>query len=229
MKGFTLASRNQFALTDVSGYCADMTEPHRRPSSQDKHRSSFSHFLPRLRREFYLADSVIFWTMPISNRQRGWLNGAFHAAFRELMLHAASREGLLCPTYCLMPDHIHLVWMGLHAQTDQRNGMKFLRAELGRHLKPVRFQHQAYDHVLTPEERRRSAFAVACANYVLLNPLKAELVKKPTDWPYLGALVPGYPRLNPLDGAYWPWFWRHYFSVRAPGLERRVLPPREME
>ncbi|MBI3851149.1 MAG: hypothetical protein HY298_12875 [Verrucomicrobia bacterium] len=198
-------------------------------SHAPKPRSSFSHYLPRLKREFYQADAVVFWTMPVSQRAQGWLTDRFHDIFREMLLHAAAREGLLCPAYCLMPDHVHLVWMGLRRGTDQRNGMKSLRAQLGPFLKPAKFQHQPHDHVLTPEERQRHAFGVACADYVLLNPLKAGLVKSSTDWPYLGALIPGYPRLNPFDAGYWTWFWKHHFAVREPGIQQRVLPPREME
>ena len=194
-----------------------------------KPRSGFSHYLPRLLREFYQADAVVFWTMPIAHRAQGWLTPAFHAAFREMMLHAAAREGLLCPAYCLMPDHIHLVWMGLRLATDQRNGIKFLRAQLGPALQPARFQHQAHDVVLTPEERRRSAFSVACADYVLLNPLHAGLVTEPPAWPYLGTVVPGYPRAFPFEDDFWPWFWERYAEAREPGIEQRFLPPREME
>ena len=197
--------------------------------SQRKPRSDFSHFLPRLRREFYQADAVVFWTMPISHRRQDWLDDRFHAAFREMMLHTAAREGLLCPAYCLMPDHVHLVWMGLRRYTDQRNGIKFLRAQSGPFLKPAKFQHQAHDHVLTTHERQRRAFSLACADYVLLNPLKDELIKKPADWPFLGAVIPGYPRVNPFDPDYWPWFWRHYHTMREPGIEKRVLPARQME
>jgi len=65
-------------------------------------------YLPRLPREYYQGDAVVHWTLSISNRRRGWLNERFHAAFRELALHTAAREGLFCPTYCLMPDHLHL-------------------------------------------------------------------------------------------------------------------------
>jgi len=72
--------------------------------------------------------------------------------------------------------------------------------------------------VLTVKERQRRVFSLACADYVLLNPLKGGLVKKPGDWPYLGAVIPGYPRANPFDAGYWPWFWPHYFAVREPGL-----------
>jgi REP element-mobilizing transposase RayT len=205
------------------------SEPESPEPKNQKPRSTFSHYLPRLRREFYQADAVVFWTMPIDQRARGWLSESFHAAFREMMLHTAVREGLLCPAYCLMPDHLHLVWMGLRRESDQHNGTKFLRAQLSRFLVPARFEHQPHDHVLKPEERQRHAFSVACADYVMLNPLKAGLVKAPGDWPYLGAVVAGYPRLNPLDGDFWPWFWKHYWTARESGIERRVLPPREME
>ena len=198
-------------------------------SSERKPRSEFSRYLPRLKRKFYQADAVVFWTMPVDLRRQGWLDERFHAAFREMMLHTAAREGLLCPAYCLMPDHIHFVWMGLRRETDQRNATKFLRTQLGPFLKPAKFQHQPHDHVLSTKERQRQAFSLACADYVLLNPLKAELVKKPSDWPYLGAVIPGYPRLAPFDADYWPWFWKHYYAERESGIEERVLPPRQME
>lgn len=96
-----------------------------------------SFYLPRLPREYYQADAVIHWTMPIAMRGTGWLSDPFHAHFRETMLHAAAREGLFCPTYCLMPDHIHLVWMGLRRDTAQKNGMKFLREHLAPPIAPV--------------------------------------------------------------------------------------------
>ena len=192
-------------------------------------RSDFSHYLPRLKREFYQADAVVFWTMPIHLRQKGRLDERFHASFMQMMLHSAAREGLLCPAYCLMPDHIHFVWMGLRVDTDQRNGIKFLRAQPGPFLKPAKFQRQAHDHVLKPEERHRQAFRIACAEYVLLNPLKAKLVKKPDEWAYAGAIIPGYPRVNPFNSDFWPWFWRHYYELRESGIEKRILPVRAME
>ena len=205
-------------------------EPSDAPDSPErKPRSNFSHYLPRLKREFYQADAVIFWTMPIAHRQQGWLTDSFHAAFREMLLHTAAREGLFCPAYCLMPDHLHLVWMGLRLDSDQRNGMAFLRTHLEPKLAPQNFQHQAHDHVLSAKERQRQAFSVACADYVLLNPLKGGLIKAPETWPYLDAMIPGYPRVNPFEADYWPWFWKHYCAVREPGIEERILPPREME
>lgn len=86
--------------------------------------------LPRLPREFYQGDAFVHWTLATHDRATGWLTETFHARFRELMLHAAAREGLFCPAYCLMPDHLHLVWMGLRLDSDQLNGMSFLRTYL---------------------------------------------------------------------------------------------------
>ena len=65
--------------------------------------------LPRLEKHFYQGHAVIFWTNTIEERARGWLTPLFHSTFREIMLHAAAREDLFCPAYCLMPDHLHLV------------------------------------------------------------------------------------------------------------------------
>ncbi len=83
--------------------------------------------LPRLARHHYQGHAVVHWEGTVADRATGWLDDAFHARFLELLLHAAAREALLCPVYCLMPDHFHLVWMGLRRASDQRNGMKFLR------------------------------------------------------------------------------------------------------
>jgi putative transposase len=181
-------------------------------------------YLPRLPREHYRGDAVVHWTLPISCRRQGWLGDQFHAAFRELLLHTAAREGLLCPTYCLMPDHIHLVWMGLRLDSDQRNGMAFLRTHLASKLAPYRLQHQAHDHVLKEEERRHNSFAAVC-NYILENPVRGELVRDSRKWLFNGAVVPGYPALHPLQADFWQLFWRLYAQVRLPDAGNRRRPP----
>jgi putative transposase len=172
-------------------------------------------YLPRLPREYYQGDAVVHWTLPIAHRRQGWLDERFHAAFRELMLHTATREGLFSPTYCLMPDHLHLVWMGLRLDSDQRNGMAFLRSHLKSELALQKFQHQPHDHVLKEEERKRDAFAKVCF-YIMDNARVAELVKHPKDWSFAGAMVPDYPTLHPLEADFWPTFWKLYSKAKHP-------------
>jgi putative transposase len=181
-------------------------------------------YLPRLPREHYQGDAVVHWTMPVAMRKTGWISETFHAHFREMMLHAAAREGLFCPTYCLMPDHIHLVWMGLRRDSDQRNGMRFLREHVGKAFRAHRFQHQPHDHVLRAHERKRAAFARVCF-YIVDNARKAGLVEHPRDWPFAGAMVVGYPKLHPLDEGFWPLFWKLYYSVRATDAGDIKRPP----
>ncbi|HMJ90027.1 MAG TPA: hypothetical protein VK530_09435, partial [Candidatus Acidoferrum sp.] len=127
--------------------------------------------------------------------------------------HTAAREGLLCPIYCLMPDHIHLVWMGLRRASDQRNGMAFLRTYLEPQLAPAKFQPQAQDEVLKEEARKRNAFAKVCF-YIRANPVRAGLIHESEEWPYVGCVVPGYPELSPYEEVFWPKFWQIYAKVR---------------
>ena len=183
-----------------------------------------TYFLPRLPREYYQGDAVVHWTLTIFDRTTGWLSDLFHSRFREVMLHAGVREGLFCPVYCLMPDHIHLLWMGLRLDSDQRNGMAFLRTHLRPLLAPAKFQPQPHDHVLRAEDRRNNAFAQGC-RYVLEYPVRAALVKRIDAWNFMGAVVPGYPKLEPTDDDYWGKFWKFYAAERQPDAGNIVRPP----
>jgi len=131
---------------------------------------------------------------------------------------------LICPVYCLMPDHLHLVWMGLRRDSDQFSGMSFLRTYLEPALKTAKFQPQAHDHVLREEQRRRNAFAMVCF-YVAANPVRADLIKETQVWPYNGCIVPGYPKLNPADGDFWPKFWRIYAKLLHADASKIKHPP----
>jgi putative transposase len=196
----------------------ETTPPNRPNSPTAPNATGRTFYLPRLAPARYQRDAVVLWTMPIDRRRTGWLGDTFHSQFRELMLHTAARESLLCPVYVLMPDHIHLVWMGLRDDSDQRNGIAFLR----RYLEPrlgaeTRFQHQAHDHVLKSEERKRRTFAQTCS-YVLMNPVRAGLAAAPQNWPFLGCIIPGYPDLHPAAPTYWPRFWQLYSKFKNPPL-----------
>jgi len=181
-------------------------------------------YLPRLSREYYQADAVVFWTLTVFDKAKGWLTPAFYQRFQNLMLHAAAREGLVCPIYCLMPDHLHLVWMGLRPDSDQINGMAFLRTYLEPELSPAKFQPQPQDEVLRAERRKRNAFAKVCF-YIAANPARAKLIGEREIWPFTGCIIPGYPKLNPLDEDYWSKFWRIFAKLRQPDAGNIKRPP----
>jgi putative transposase len=183
-------------------------------------------YLPRLAPEFYRGDAVVHWTLPIAQRATEWLTEKFHLHFREFLVHACVREQLLCPCYCLMPDHMHLIWMGLSAESDQRKAMTFLRTYTEPLLAPSLYQAQAHDHVLGDDERRQGSFAAHCA-YVLQNPMRAGLVEDASRGPHFGSIVPAYPKLNPNDEKFWRVFWKLYHQLRNPdAASKRLLPRR---
>ena len=180
------------------------------------------HHLPRLDPRQYVGFAAVLWTITLERRATGWLDPLFHATFRELLLHVASREQLFCPSYVLMPDHIHLFWLGLTVGSDQRDAMRFLRKHLQVELlrrssagMVFELQKQSHDSVLREKDRTRGALSAACF-YVLDNPRRKGLVPHPRDWPYLGAILPGYPFLHPLAEDFWPLFWKLYQAQRDP-------------
>ncbi|MBI2510619.1 MAG: hypothetical protein HYV96_01455 [Opitutae bacterium] len=173
-------------------------------------------YLPRLPVEHYRGQAIVFWTHTVALRATGWLDECFHAAFRETMLHAAVREQLLCPVYVLMPDHLHLLWMGVAEESDQRVATRFLRETLAPSFSTAKLQHQPHDHVLKEAERQRGAFVATCA-YVLENPVRAALCSRREDWRFSGCIVPGYPRLDPRVPEFWERFWAIYNACVARG------------
>ncbi|HVW01765.1 MAG TPA: hypothetical protein VHB77_15545, partial [Planctomycetaceae bacterium] len=171
--------------------------------------------------EFYRGQAYVHLSLTMEDRATGWLTPALHCAFREVLAHTMFRFGLCCPIYCCMPDHMHLLWVGIADDSDQRRAMRYFRRQMAPALDTfnVRFQSQGYDHVLRNEERTESAFE-AVAEYIARNPERKQLVAQDgwRSYPYTGSLVPGYPELNPGESAYWQRFWKVYSHLRHRGL-----------
>jgi putative transposase len=170
--------------------------------------------LPRLERQWYQGRAAVLWTHTMEKRATGWLDDSFHSRFREVLLHACARHGLVCPAYVLMPDHWHVVWLGLAESSDQYLAARFLRKHLALHLGSARLQDRAHDHVLREKERERGAFIAACG-YVRENPVRAGLCENWREWPFAGVVVVGYPDLEPRENGYWEMFWRIHGKLEA--------------
>jgi len=136
-------------------------------------------YLRRLPPEYYRRQAYVHWSMTIAGRDTGWLTAPFYYRYREILTHTMFRYGLCCPVFCCMPDHIHLVWIGVLEGSDQRNAVKYFRKQLNPVLEQfgARFQQQPHDHVLRDDERERSAFEKA-VEYVARNPERAGLVSE---------------------------------------------------
>ena len=149
----------------------------------------------------------MFWTHTTDCRKKFKLNPALHFCFREILLHTCHRYQLAVPLYCIMPDHIHLLSIGLQESSDQLKATSFLRKYFGKHIDPILWQQQGHDHVVREDERQSGIYADTI-EYILANPVRAGLVQKWQDYTYLGALLPGYPDLDRRDANFNDRFWK---------------------
>jgi putative transposase len=179
--------------------------------------------LKRLPKENYRGQAVVHWSMTMQDRTTGWLVPIFYYKFRELLTHTAFRYGIACPIYCCMPDHLHMLWVGLLPGSDQCLAMRFLRRQLNPILEKLgaRLQREAYDHVLREGNNDGSAFEEVF-EYIARNPERAGLVQvnRRRDYPYAGCLLPGYPELGVWQEDYWERYQRicRYFREHGMGV-----------
>ena len=61
--------------------------------------------------------------------------------------------------------------------------------------------------------------------YILANPVEANLVRRPEEWLFSGAVIPGYPTLHPVKPDFWEKFWRWYAKALHPDAGQIKRPP----
>ena len=179
--------------------------------------------LKRLAPEYYRGRAYVHWIMAIQDRKTGWLSPPFYYQFRELLAHTMFRYTICCPVFCCMPDHIHLLWMGILNGSDQRKAMKYFRQHLNSVLQKLDFklQRQPFDHVLREKERKETEFRNH-VEYIARNPERANLVEQDQycNYQFTDCLVPGYPELKLFAPDFWERFWRIYEFLHVNGLSK---------
>ena len=71
------------------------------------------------------------------------------------------------------------------------------------------FLNSLEDHVLRPDERAPTAVQ-STAHYIFENPVRQDLAPRWQDYPFSGALLPGYCALDPRSENFWPFFWQRH-------------------
>lgn len=165
--------------------------------------------LPRLADESYRGFQFVHWIMTIADRHKGWLNKGFHSRFREILIQSATKYHVVVPTCCLMPDHIHILSVGINPMADQKLWSRSVRRAVNQGLKPQRLQRQPYDHVLRAKEQKMDSFSTL-VHYICNNPVRAGLVAEPHDWSYTGSVISELPNLKPycreFHERWWCWW-----------------------
>ncbi len=183
--------------------------------------------LKRLPPEYYRGDAWVHWILTIENRRTGWLDARLLYRFRELLTHTAFRYQVACPIFCLMPDHMHLLWAGLADASDQLLAMKSFRKNMNDTLQQIEFgfQRQPFDHVLQDNERNPKGIEEV-AEYIARNPERKSLVgiDEFAKYPYTGCLLPGAPLLKLFQAKGWDELWTTMSFLRRTECFRKADP-----
>ena len=108
-------------------------------------------------------------------------------ADRDLFLDAlgevVTRFGWLCHAYCLMDNHYHLL-----IETSQGNLSPGMRQLNGVYTQRVNRRHARVGHVFQGRFKailvERDSYLLELARYIVLNPVRAKVVKNPDRYPW---------------------------------------------
>jgi putative transposase len=109
-----------------------------------------------------------------------------YALYRDLLAQQTRKHGVAVWSYCLMPNHVHLILapatgegLGRALGETHRRFSAFINARL--RVTGHVFQSR-FGSVVMDEEH-----LMAAARYVALNPVRARLVSRAIDWPWSSA------------------------------------------
>ena len=129
-------------------------------------------------------------------------------AFLSCFARTCERHGWLCHAYCLMSNHYHLLIETTDATLSK--GMKYLN---GTYTQQFNRRHERVGHLFQGRFKailvEKNSYLQELARYVVLNPVRARMVRSAKDWPwssYRGTAgmceVPTYLSVNWLLGLF---------------------------
>ena len=116
-------------------------------------------------------------------RQEIFLDDTDRRSFLEVLAEVVDRFGWICHAYCLMPNHYHLL-----IETPEPNLSQGMQLLNGVFTQRFNRHHKRLGHVLQGRYKailvERESHLLELARYVVLNPVRAEMVRSAKDWPW---------------------------------------------
>ncbi len=134
----------------------------------------------------YVGIYQYFLTFCTHERARHFVKHDAVELVRTQIERAAVDYKMAAIAYCFMPDHAHLLVEGRAEDSDCRQFISRAKQYSGFHYKAKYgrrlWQRYGFERVLRNEES-----AVSVARYILENPLRARLVERVDEYPFLGS------------------------------------------
>lgn len=138
--------------------------------------------MPRLAR-IVIPGTPYHVTQRGNRRQPTFFEDGDFTLYRDLLAEAARRAGTSVWSYCLMPNHVHLIVVPSH-----KDGLRMTFADAHRRYTGfINARHRWTGHLW---QGRYGAVAMdeahlySAARYVALNPVRARLVSQAHEWPW---------------------------------------------
>jgi len=121
-----------------------------------------------------------------NRRQRTFFNDGDYAAYIELMADWCREEGVEIWSYCLMPNHVHLIAVpktedGLRRAIGEAHRRYTRRINFRKKWRGYLWQGRFASFIMD------EPYLLAAARYIELNPVRAGLVANAAKWPWSSA------------------------------------------
>ena len=128
----------------------------------------------RLPRDPYRGRVSGSFTLCIRDRRTLFVNACIVRAFADILQEVAENR-IFNVVFCFMPDHAHLIFLGISDDSDLILGLEEFKQEtghwLGANYPGFTWQKSFYDRII-----RNTEELAATVRYVLANPVRAGLV-----------------------------------------------------
>jgi putative transposase len=139
-----------------------------------------------LRTSSYVGLQRYFLTFCTDRRRQSLTTAPVVELVLAQFQRAAADDQFAILAYCFMPDHVHLL---IEGESDSSDCLRFIArakqfagAHYAKSFGGRLWQRYGYEHVLRDDEQ-----TLAVARYILENPVRAKLVARPQDHPFLGS------------------------------------------
>jgi putative transposase len=141
----------------------------------------------RLPLEYYRGKAVVSFSICLKNRVCLFNDSEIVKGFIAILKDVINSEECLVPVYCFMPDHLHLLIIGLTDNADLLKIVAKFKQKTGYWLagqkKEAGWQKDFYDQVI-----RTNDSINAHIRYILDNPVRKGIVDLWPDYPHIGSI-----------------------------------------